>query len=71
MSLIRLRETFVSEGQVIARSPQPTGQYRVREAGHSKHDNLFTAIYLRLFSAPNIFAAVFNHPFTGAPFGHW
>jgi hypothetical protein len=59
-------EMFVAERRVLAPSPQPTGTYRVREAGQ-QHDNLFTAIYPIVFRA-DVFAAVFNHPFTGRPF---
>lgn len=57
---------FMAERQVLALNPAPDGVITVI-AGGSEHDNLFTAIYPIIFRA-DLAAAVFNHPFTGAPF---
>jgi glycosyltransferase involved in cell wall biosynthesis len=58
---------LIAERHDVGKNVLPSGIYPVNVAA-TQHDNLFTAMYLLIFRS-DLFAACFNHPFDGVPFG--
>ena len=58
---------LIAERVDVGKDVLPSGIYPVNVAA-TQHDNMFTAIYLCIFRS-DLFAACFNHPFDGVPFG--
>jgi glycosyltransferase involved in cell wall biosynthesis len=59
--------SLIAERVDVGKDVLPSGIYPVNVAA-TQHDNMFTAIYLCIFRS-DLFAACFNHPFDGVPFG--
>lgn len=60
-------KNLIAEGHDVGTNVLPSGIYPVNVAA-TQHDNMFTAMYLLIFRS-DLFAACFNHPFDGVPFG--